>query len=224
MILSQPLPQSTIRALRGIVDVYTIRGRTIARSWPRKPNQPNTPAQVAARNAFSAASRWVSRMPEAQRQRWRESHSWKGCSWADIARGVVTPLAATGTIPDPPLVSSMDRAPGQPPGMTLVRIRLAAPAGTPDPGLTWAAAPAALNGEDWLLEQQVKKWCKIGLTLRTNRPALNSYILPLSIAYDPAGPGYVALFPIPDQPLSVFPTRAYPLVQYAPVMPPKNTE
>jgi hypothetical protein len=72
-----------VRALRGVVDVYFWRGQPVARSWPRKPNQPNTPAQVAARARMKAANDWAAAQALSWQEAWRQSPQTPGRSYRD---------------------------------------------------------------------------------------------------------------------------------------------
>ncbi len=54
-----PKLYSLVGSLAGAIDLYVSKGRLIARSWPKKPKQPNSRAQLLARRAFSVmCSNW----------------------------------------------------------------------------------------------------------------------------------------------------------------------
>jgi hypothetical protein len=55
--LSQPASALAVKQMIGILDYYCWKGLHVVRAWPRKPRQPNTPAQLAVFKIFEAARR-----------------------------------------------------------------------------------------------------------------------------------------------------------------------
>jgi len=220
MILSAPLDGGKVCALRGIVDVYQVNGQTIARKWPKRPVQPNTPAQVAARVAFAATSAYcASQAPEVSAA-WRASRSWTGRSWLDIWRSCVYPLAATGPIPETPVIKRYWRVWSGDPNRTRYEIEATPAYSGTGTEITWLAAVPPADGSNWLVSRTVKRWCRSGVALRVNVPSLQSYLAPFSSGYFPSLKSWYVQFRIPDQPLTFFPTRKSPLAPAAPMLPP----
>jgi hypothetical protein len=72
MKLSQPMALSTIQTLRGTADFYTWKGLNVVRKWPRKPHQPNSPEQLAVRDAMRQLPVQWEAAPAAWHTFWKE--------------------------------------------------------------------------------------------------------------------------------------------------------
>jgi len=87
MKLDTPLDIKGPYNVRGTVDVYFSNGRWLARSWPKRPKQPNSQSQISVREKFKAMLAARARMTTY------ESDLWKGISlppdktWDDLWRG-----------------------------------------------------------------------------------------------------------------------------------------
>lgn len=106
MILEGPLSVEQVRTLRKTVDVYYANGLSIAREWPRKPRQPNSPAQINARNAMKSSIAWEKLIPYPLMQLYRSLDTPPTASYRDMMRKVTMTIAVNHSLPLPPLVSS----------------------------------------------------------------------------------------------------------------------
>jgi len=97
-VLTAPFNAAQVQGLRGVVDFYYWRGIPVARAWPRKPNQPNSAAQLAQRAAYGAASQWIKTTPGIMREQYRLNVSTIAQSWVDWCKHCQTRNARAGTL------------------------------------------------------------------------------------------------------------------------------
>ncbi len=71
MKLKKMLSGSQIASMRGVVDFYYWKGIPCGRSWPKKPKQPGTPAQLVTWAAFRACAAWRRALPAEHIEQWR---------------------------------------------------------------------------------------------------------------------------------------------------------
>lgn len=102
MILDKPVALNVVQAFRGTVDFYTWKSINVARVWPRKPVQPNTPAQVATREAFSASHVWRKSNPVSWHQQWARMSVPSNMTTEDMRRKTALNLAYAGALVTPP--------------------------------------------------------------------------------------------------------------------------
>lgn len=79
-----------IEKLRGVVDIYKLRGiQWVARKWPKKPTPPYTALQAEAMAVFAIASTCLSRISGSMLEDWRAGAIGKKESWIDTFRGII---------------------------------------------------------------------------------------------------------------------------------------
>jgi len=105
MKLSQPLSASLITQMKGIVDFYYWKDIPVARSWPRVAHQPNSPAQVATRNAMREMFLWRNALPSAIIERWHSQNPSKLLSSEDVLRQQGLHLAHLRALAIPPNIT-----------------------------------------------------------------------------------------------------------------------
>jgi hypothetical protein len=83
MKLKEAINVVQVESLRGVVDVYYQRGQPVARAWPRKAKQPNSPSQIEARQRLSRASKWGKVQGVEFQIAWQNSNNTPGRSYRD---------------------------------------------------------------------------------------------------------------------------------------------
>lgn len=122
MILGSPINLDMVNTFRGVVDFYYWRGVPIARSWPRKPNQPGTPAQQVAWSAFRNMFAWKKSNPYGWNQRWNEMFFPATMSAEDARRKYGLRLAYADALWRPPDITKVETFSNTPAGKTTVEI------------------------------------------------------------------------------------------------------
>lgn len=106
MILDSPISIEQVRVFRKTVDIYYANGIPIAREWPRKPKQPNSEAQLAAREAMRKSSEFERLTPSANMARYRSVKTPPTASYRDLLHKSMMRIAMSHSLPLPPLVTS----------------------------------------------------------------------------------------------------------------------
>ena len=86
MKLDKPLDGKVPYRLRGTVDVYYANGKWIARSWPRRPHQPNSQPQISARAKFARMLELRAALPAEEVKIWQSAPWPEGKTWDDCWR------------------------------------------------------------------------------------------------------------------------------------------
>lgn len=73
MILDTPLDIKGPYSLKGTADVYYSGGKWIARSWPKRPKQPNSTAQISCRDKFKKMLELRTTLPEPELRAWKSA-------------------------------------------------------------------------------------------------------------------------------------------------------
>ena len=86
MKLDTPLDIKGPYNVRGTVDVYFSNGRWLARSWPKRPKQPNSSSQVNSRAIFSKMLEDRKALPAQEIDLWKNSVYPPDKTWDDVWR------------------------------------------------------------------------------------------------------------------------------------------
>ena len=86
MILDTPLDVKGPYRLAGTVDVYFQNGKWIARSWPKRSHQPNSPGQLAVRSYFCEMLAWRKSLTSNELRRWEDLTLPPDKTWDDLWR------------------------------------------------------------------------------------------------------------------------------------------
>lgn len=85
-IIHQLLTEAQILGMKGEVDFYYQRGRTVCRSWPKKRTVPPTAAELANQSFFGRVQNKIKRMSEPNRGQWRDFVRGTNIVWTDAIR------------------------------------------------------------------------------------------------------------------------------------------
>jgi hypothetical protein len=86
MILDTPLDIKGPYSLKGTADVYWSQGRWIARSWPKRPKQPNSASQVFSRECFRKMLADRAALSPVEIALWQNSNYPPDKTWDDVYR------------------------------------------------------------------------------------------------------------------------------------------
>jgi len=210
MVLKEMVDIDTIRSLKGVVDIYYWKGLAVARKWPRHPRQPNTPAQVATRNAFKAMHAWRKRLPSSIVAQWRQMNTPPEKSREDVVRQQALKAAFADVLFDPPEPLASHRGPGPDGANEYVTIDYAPPAGFLPAAWTIRYKPVPAQGEPL-------SWQQIGVKVWRNNnarpihaPAIAAYQLPLDSIFDLTAEQYRARIAPTTYPIQWFFTPVEP--------------
>lgn len=120
--LDKPFSIEQVKLFAGVVDFYYWKGIPVARAWPRKPKQPNTPAQVATRQHFAAAGAWMKTLPKPLVEKWIAREYPKGRTAKTYLRGLALRLANRGQLHAFPVFTSVTLVGVPTPSFTALRI------------------------------------------------------------------------------------------------------
>ena len=195
MRLAHPLSKNAAVTLRGIADYYVWKGLPIVRSWPRKPQQPNTPAQLATREALRSAQAWIASSPPQWLSFWRATKTPPNKSYRDLIVSLGIRYALRSPLPVIPVISALSITPSPLHNTTLITITVIPPplfnanlftfharpyVSSPHP-LSWTAITTTTDRHGAI----VHKW----------QPVLSPYMPPLAQLYDPDANAFLATYP-----------------------------
>jgi hypothetical protein len=89
MILQNPAIDVDPYKFHGVADIYQAYGKWIARTWPRPPNHPRTPAQLANWNRFQRMISIRSQFAPLYLEQWKSITTPPQRSYDDIWRSGV---------------------------------------------------------------------------------------------------------------------------------------
>jgi len=109
MIIENPGVDFDPVTWRGKADVYFAYGKWIARSWPRPPNHPRTPKQLANWGRFEQMIALRKRLPASYFDLWKQTETPPERSWDDLMRSSIIKQINAESMPSPPgwFVSSL---------------------------------------------------------------------------------------------------------------------
>jgi len=122
MKLQSPIIPNQAQSMRGIVDFYYWRSIPVARAWPRSPRQPNSPAQLAARNYMRQANAWAAAAPVSWSDLWKAQPSIPGRSYRDQYIKALIKAQTFAPLPKPFALVSLALLP--PDGILPQRLRI----------------------------------------------------------------------------------------------------
>lgn len=205
--LDKPFSIEQVKMFACVVDFYYWKGIPVARAWPRKPRQPNTPAQIAARQHFAKAGAWLKTLPAPFVEPWLNIDYPKGRTAKSYLRGLALRLSNRGLLASFPCLTSLELAGPPTPAFTAVRIFY-------DP--TWQfdgdnidfymrASGANPGPLAWVqTNENVQKRCRSVGRFELN---LDAYSKALYNKWEPGGghfyiimetgPEYIEIFPVP---------------------------
>ena len=106
MILESPISLEVISTFRGVVDFYKWKGLNVARAWPRRPNQPNSPAQLFWREGVRQMAPWIKSNPLSWHRGWLKMPYLPGRTNEDMKRKYFLRMYRRGIVTRPPDVVS----------------------------------------------------------------------------------------------------------------------
>jgi len=120
--LSRPLSLSEGAQFKGVVDTYQWKGINVARGWPRKPRQPNTPLQKETKSNFQLMMKWIQTNPPSWALQWKATPSGRYKSNVSRQRSIGMNLQIAGALVPPPDVFNVGIIGPASPTSTLVGI------------------------------------------------------------------------------------------------------
>lgn len=84
----QHLSAEVIAGFHGVIDFYYWRGQPVCRAWPKVAKQPNSPTQLASREAFRACRADLRDMEESVRVLWPRDFFGHRQAWLDYYTGM----------------------------------------------------------------------------------------------------------------------------------------
>lgn len=82
---SMPDP-ATIGAMRGLVDYYYWKGLAVARKWPKKDQQPQTPGEAYNNARFKVVAVATGAISTETKELWKGTIQGTGTTWVDAFR------------------------------------------------------------------------------------------------------------------------------------------
>jgi len=176
--LKRMLDAGLINQLRGVVDVYYWKGIPVARAWPKKPQQPGTPAQSATWQAFRDFRDWKRALPSGVVKRWREQPVPSNKTYQDLLKSMGLKLSYAHALTPPPNVDGVQMLPPIALDVFPFIVHVTPQEGFDPSKILWFCRPL-LDGEPFLT------WNRAGIRVRRNnyadqmwRPNLARFVLP----------------------------------------------
>jgi len=185
MILDKPVNLEVVQTFRGVVDFYTWKGINVARAWPKKPNQPNTPSQIETRKAFSASITWIKTNPVSWNHQWSRMQTPIGITTDNMKRKTALQLAYAGALVSPPDIVNITLFPVPVHNQTTVVIRMSASAPY-DPGfVTFRWIPYTTDPWPLTYSSNIEYMDRQNMPKIRYTPVVSTYQPPVSTSWDP---------------------------------------
>ena len=142
MRLTGPINLNQVQMFRGVVDFYYWKTIPVARAWPRHPAQPNTVAQVDARDALKRMHTILKTAPSYWHDRMGKISCPLGISNEDYKRKIALNLAHQGLSTLPPVPTTLTLAPQPDTRFTWIYAKMNPPPGFDPDTITFRAIDA----------------------------------------------------------------------------------
>jgi len=186
MRLSGPISSQLISQLRGVVDVYYWKSIPCARAWPRKPKQPNSPRQLAARQRFREFYAWLRDAPPSYVRIWRAIPSDPTKTANDHLRTQGLRMAYAGRLTTPPDIVSLSISPDPAAHRSVVSVCCANGSSLDPAALHWRYLPYDQDPpvlQYYLARRRVNRQ---NVPVDVHEPIISHYQNPLSQTFDPS--------------------------------------
>lgn len=184
MILDKPVALNVVQAFRGVVDFYTWKGINVARAWPKPPNQPNTPAQVATRVAFANSHTWRKANPVSWHEQWQRMSVPSNMTTEDMKRKTALNLSYAGALVTPPDIINVTVSYDGLLDQTTVTVHLSPTAPYTSGLVTFHSLPYADTPPPLTYSVTILGMDRHDMPIIRHTPVLSTYKPPLSISYD----------------------------------------
>ena len=147
-LVPAPIALNVIRMFRGRLDFYYWKGLGVCRKWPRRAQQPNSPAQLAARANFALMFSILKNLPKEWHDSWLDVLLPAGRSVEDLKRKHILWLLKNGAWSEPPAITgtAYNHVPPDTTATLYVSVKQMSDPTAPAKTL-WLWKPCALQGD-----------------------------------------------------------------------------
>jgi len=203
-VVQTPLAYNVIRTFRGSLDFYYWKGLGVCRKWPRRAQQPNSPAQLTARANFRRMINILKALPVEWHDTWKTVSLPHGRSVTDLKRKHVLWLLHANRWSEPPVVLGKiyQHQPGSPTATILITHRpFAEPADATK--CRWLYAQTDTVGQMMSYEEYLPAKTREHYYYYQTKPTIAEYSLPITQTYDATALRWTLTIPPTTSPISL---------------------